>query len=64
MENVRLAGPETIKLFNDRENVREKPRLMIPTINSSVWRWVLNPAQMLRFDLAWRIPLSEEREEN
>lgn len=34
MENVRLAGPETIKLFNDRENVREKPRLMIPTINS------------------------------
>jgi len=33
MENVKLAGSETIKLFNDRENVREKPRLMIPTIN-------------------------------
>lgn len=34
MENVKLAGSEKIKLFNDRENVREKPRLMIPTIHS------------------------------
>lgn len=52
MENVKLAGSETIKLFNDRENVREKPRLMIPSINSCVWRWALSPAQMLKFVLA------------
>lgn len=64
MENVRLAGPETIKLFNDRENVREKPRLMIPTINSCVWRWALNPAQMLRFVLAWCFPPTSDRRVN
>lgn len=60
MENLRLAGPETIKHFNDRENVREKPRLMIPTINSCIWRWALNLAQMLQFDLAWSIPPTGE----
>lgn len=49
---MKLAGSETIKLFNDRENVREKPRLMIPSINSYVWRWALSPAKMLKFDLA------------
>lgn len=37
MENVRLAGPETIKLFNDRDNVREKPMLMIPSISFCVF---------------------------